>query len=124
VLDEETLAALRRHRGDRPQSDIVPEEDAVAVYGGLGLGILITLDGRVIEEDWFDNRATEVSDPIRIRAALVLGSREVPELGRLIPSRPAGADDCQECGATGWRDLGRHRAVHICSGCGGVGWRD
>jgi hypothetical protein len=123
-LDPETVDALRRYRGDRQQSDIVPHEDAVTVYGGLGVGILITLDGRVIEEDWFESRATELTDPLRIRTALVLGKRVVPELERLIPERPRGATDCVACESTGWRDLGEHRKVYVCPDCGGVGWRE
>lgn len=78
------------------------------------------LDGRLFEWDLdFDER--EVTDPVHIRLALVLGSKEVPELKRLIPQRPPEALDCRECQASGTRRL-NDQLTWACNACGGVGW--
>jgi hypothetical protein len=123
-IDPETVAALRRFNADRSNSAMPPNDDAVTIYAGVGVGMAITLDGRIIEEDWLENRATEVTDPLKVRAALVLGKRVVPELERLIPTRPNDAADCLPCAGSGWRSVGHHEKVYVCPDCGGVGWRE
>jgi hypothetical protein len=118
TLDTEISSALRRRRSHRLPSGV----EVVDIYGGVGGGYMMSLDGRLFE--WgldFDER--EVTDRVRIRLALVVGSKAVPELRRLVPDRPPGAVDCEECRGTGTAVL-NEQATWACNPCGGVGWRD
>jgi hypothetical protein len=120
-LDDELVAALRQHRARGGAPSFFVDAGAVAVYASFGGAFFVTLDGRVIEEDWETQSAVVLTDEVRIREALVLGAGAVPELARLIPSRPEAARDCATCSATGWRMRVPHR--FICRECGGVGWK-
>ena len=94
----------------------------VDIYGSVGGGYMMALDGRLFEWDLdFDER--EVTDPVRVRLALVVGSKAVPELTRLIPQRPRQAVDCTECQGTGRTGL-NGQVTWVCNACGGVGWSE
>lgn len=59
-----------------------------------------------------------LASPFWQRLAVCRGIKEHPELGALLPPRPAEAVTCQVCGGTGtWV-----RAPEIICECGGVGW--
>jgi hypothetical protein len=92
----------------------------VDIYGSVGGGYVMALDGRIFEWD-LDTEPREVSVPVRNRLALVAGSKLIPELAQLIPPRPAEAGDCHECQRTGETGL-TPQVKWLCSRCGGVGW--
>ena len=116
--DESALQALRQRKLHRLPSGA----EVVDLYGSVGGGYMLALDGRLFEWD-LETDEREVSDPISVRKALVLGSRSIPELVRLIPSRPVDAPDCRTCEGTGSQGLS-DALTFVCAACGGVGWID
>jgi hypothetical protein len=115
-LPDDVLAALRR----RPVHRLASGLDTVDIYGSVAGGYTMTLDGRIFEWD-LDIESREVTDTTRLRLALRLGAKLIPELARLLPPRPAGAIDCVECHGTGERSVG-DQARWLCNACGGSGW--
>ena len=57
--------------------------------------------------------------PSRLMRALLFGSKRIPELRDLIPSRPRDAFDCSQCDGAGKHPAAEHA---WCDLCGGVGW--
>jgi hypothetical protein len=121
-LTDEMKRALRALRASRPRmSDAEEREDGVMYYGSIGGGFMITLDGRLLEEDWDEETLTEVIDPKQRLLALVIASEHMPAIAELLPSRPAGARDCALCSGVGrWSPAPPHNL--ICGACSGVGW--
>jgi hypothetical protein len=116
TLDPEVRAALQQ----RKRFVLPSGAEVVDIYGSVGGGYMMSLDGRLFEWDLdFDER--EVTDPVRVRLALVVGSKAVPELTRLIPQRPPGAVDCGACEGSGMARLD-DQLSWACNPCGGVGW--
>ena len=115
-LAEDVLDALRR----RPAHRLASGLEVVDIYGSVGVGYAMAFDGRIFEWD-LDIDMREVTDPTRLRLALKLGSKVIPELARLLPFRPAEALDCAECHGTGECGLG-HEVRWLCNTCGGIGW--
>lgn len=115
-LDDEIRAALQRRHRFRLPSGV----EVVDLSSSLDHSFMMSLDGRIFESD-MNTDEREVFDPIAIRLALVGGSKNVPELARLIPARTARATDCTGCEGTGRTRLGAQLSW-ICQTCGGVGW--
>jgi hypothetical protein len=106
-------------------ASLIRRLEAIYLFGAIGFEAILKPDGRVmvlvdeslgepfpsVEPSW--RSATE---PERI-AALVIGSRRIPELADLLPRRPAAATNCLPCRGTGWlfQDV-------VCMDCGGLGW--
>jgi len=118
MLDADVRAALQRRK-----RHVLPSgAEVVDICGSVGGGYMMTLDGRLFEWD-LDFEEREVTDPVRVRLALVLGSKAVPELARLIPQRPLQAVDCADCQGTGRTGL-NGELTWACNACGGVGWSE
>jgi len=118
TLDPEVRAALERRTRHRLASGV----EVADIYGSVGGGYGMALDDRLFE--WgLDSGERELTDPIHVRLALMAGSRALPELRRLIPSRPAGSLDCARCEGTGKSCWSGH-FQWLCEACGGVGWTE
>ena len=95
--------------------------DVVVLYLGLGPAAFLALDGRVIAMEAEDpSELYEVIGEREACFAIVEGAqtRGVPELCRLLPSRPLQASDCPTCKGEGHR-WSPDRACYV---CGGLGW--
>jgi hypothetical protein len=122
-LDSDLREALRRYRATRPnQSRLETELDAVVLFSDVGGDALLTLDGRLLQNSPFDGLG-EIDSVILRRAALFLGSQQVPELTRVFPVRPSDAPTCNQCGGTGWVKVIPDFSI-ACGQCGGMGWVD
>ena len=77
-------------------------------------------DGSLVRWDHEDDREAvkPLADAYWQRMAICQGMRKYPELGTLIPQRPASAQACEDCGGTGQV---RGAPQVICQ-CGGIGW--
>src|SRR5262245_33210624 len=98
------LRSLRARQQD--WRELIDAEDVVHLYYGLGPAQFLTLDGRVLVDnyDWDGTGAYEVSDPKTACIAVVYTARrfDFPELLRILPQRPPAAFDCPRCGGSGW----------------------
>ena len=117
-IDDATREALLR----RPFHRLASGLEVVDLYGSVGHGYMMALDGRVFEWE-LDAEDKEVLDPVGIHKALTLGARVVPELSRFIPPRPAEASDCGVCRGSGYERLGPD-LKWLCGTCGGLGWSE
>ena len=62
-------------------------------------------------------------DPRLQNMAIFQGSLKYPELKELVPSKPANAQPCKECGRTGIHPINAQIEVKcILCYCGGLGW--
>ena len=116
TINADVRAALEQRRRHRLASGV----EVVDIYGSVGGGYVMALDGRIFEWN-LDIEGREVLDPVKMRLALMLGSRVIPELKLLVPRRPIEAVDCAQCQGSGERGLGE-QLKWLCDGCGGVGW--
>src|SRR5689334_16662837 len=73
------------------------------LYLGWVSALGIRPDGAFVRWDHEENPeiVTALLDPYWRRMAVCQGARKYPELGALIPQRPATAQDCDSCGGTG-----------------------
>lgn len=88
------------------------------LMGTIGAVWLLRADGSLwtVDSD-FGNPFQPLPDDWHT-CAIVAGTRRYPWLEQLLPSRPAGAVDCADCGGRGM--IGD---VVPCHGCGALGWR-
>jgi hypothetical protein len=95
---------------------------ALPLYVGWVEVIAVRPDGALVrwstEGDYQGTRA--VSDATVARAALVEGTKRYPPLRDLIPTRPAAARTCPDCGGAG----ALAALPNVSCACGGVGWLD
>ena len=128
------LSAKIQARIDRAlESDpgaLSADRKAIIVEGSIGHNCYVSPDGDVFMES-YDIGSEEPSTLDRsIRSqisCLVLGSRTLPELADLLPTRPADAPTCETCGGSGrllqefFRDQSAGKGV-LCHECCGLGW--
>ena len=117
-LDPDVRAALEGRARHRLASGV----EVVDIYGSVGRGFMMALDGRLFEWNW-DTDEHEITEAVQLRLALVAGSRAIPSLKRLIPQRPANAVDCAKCRGSGEASL-NEEIKWLCNTCGGVGWTE
>jgi hypothetical protein len=124
MLAEETLLELLTRPCPR-QDQIVASEarrlNALPVGSDLWSHFFLRPDGALIRvnlEGIADGHEREEVFVDRAHSlwGLVVGSQLYPELGKLIPPREPGSDDC-EC-----KMLGPQFSMSFCPRCGGVGW--
>ena len=122
-------AAIR----EEPKSaEWISEAGGVLLFGTIGSEAFLRPDGSV----WYHEVVNWPSDPEKYEwregrgndrwAALVLGSKRMPELRKLLPQRPPNAPNCSACGGRGLifpspAEEARDRGV-ICADCGALGW--
>ena len=100
-------------------------EDAggVLLYSNVGIESYLRPDGTV----WMHHAPDWTNRPDHYEwreargnerwAALVVGTRRMPELKRLLPRRPSHAVSCSRCGGAGFLLGGL-----VCEACGALGW--
>ncbi len=97
-------AAIREEPG---QADWIREADGIRLFGTIGAEAFLRSDGSVR----YYEAVAWVNDPARYEwregkgndrwAALVLGSRRIPQLRALLPTRPPNAPNCARCNGRG-----------------------
>jgi hypothetical protein len=118
---------------EQPKSaDWLREAGGMLLYGSIGSEAYLRPDGTV----WYYSAVDWVNDPDKYVwhqghgnerwAALVLGSRRIPELEELLPVRPPDTPNCARCDGRGEifvsrQSDGRDRGI-ICPDCGALGW--
>ena len=117
---------------EHPQSaEWIKEAGGITLFATIGAEAFLRPDGSV----WYYQAVDWVnSDECEWRegqgndrwAALVLGSKRMPELKELLPRRPPNAPNCQRCSGRGEilvnrQADGQDRGI-ICPDCGALGW--
>jgi hypothetical protein len=133
-LSDDVLHALRQAQPDRWGDPLLREHDAFMLDPGMGPALILTTDGRVLEDGtcWDGTPVKEVTDDGALEA-IVIGFRKtgVSALLELLPPRPAIASDCPRChgdrfapphveGASA-EQLAQFPPF-ICTFCHGLGW--
>ena len=123
LLRQRLVAKLAEAREKYPAA-LSGDGKALLVDGGPGYGAYVSPDGDIFMETYglADSSPPTVDRTTHAQAMVVaLGSRRIPELAELMPSRPQGARDCQACAGEGWKRLGPDFRF-ICEACAGLGW--
>jgi hypothetical protein len=118
---------------DRPESaNWLQEAGGILLFGTIGSEAYLRPDGTV----WYRRATDWLNDEDKFEwheghgnerwAALVLGSRSMPELRALLPVRPLGTPDCVRCKGQGeillnGQPTGKDDGI-ICPTCGALGW--
>src|SRR5438045_3458655 len=79
--------------------------NALLVDGSIGYSCYVAPDGDVFLEEYDvdDNEPPTIDRSRRAQiAVLLLGSRTIPALSKLLPTRPVEAHSCEKCNGTGW----------------------
>ncbi len=120
----EGIAAEIRRRIESVQNgepgEISPDGGAFAVNGGPGYTLFLSPDGDAYVEEYELDETPPVTKRDRGTQilALLLGSRLIPELASVLPTRPPATPDCDRCSGTG-----RILPIKlICGECHGLGW--
>ena len=98
------------------------------MFATLGIELILTLDGKVLVGDYFEEDETEPREAksfAEVAMAIVLGAeaRNCPELLELLPERPKESSDCEKCDdSSGWFQPVPKLGPFICETCGGLGW--
>ena len=117
--------ALKSHPGA-----LSADRKALLVDGSIGYGCYVSPDGDVFMET-YDVGSDEPSIFDRSRraqiACLMLGSRSLPQLAELLPTRPSNAQSCETCRGSGWllREPVQKQSAGdsvLCHDCSGLGW--
>ena len=98
---------------------------AIDLYGGPGGGHSLRSDGFVLQ--WVCDTELEYEvelNPGWCIGALVIGSERIPELKEILPRRPEGARNCDDCSGQGFTDLPNAPRFLLCQSCWGLGWCD
>jgi hypothetical protein len=105
------------------EADFARQYQALPLYAGWTGTTYLTTAG----DFWFRNCEY---DPPRIEndlndsseiVALVVAAERHPQLANLLPSRPDGATNCDECDGKGRVTVGNVSGI-ICGRCSGLGW--
>lgn len=103
-----------------PIRPIARKHSALPVYRDIGGSLLLSPNGDVLSLSHDDDVAMlEESQEWKI-VALVSAAAKYPELSCLLPKRPPGMDDCEECAGSGRVLIGSLKAG--CGSCHGLGW--
>ena len=113
VLDSEDKAAA--------ESGLLP------LFDDLAFRYYLAADGAVFTRDALvpEDGLQPMPDARHRLAVYRVAAEDRPELGELIPARPAGLTDCAGCAGTGReavRTIGSRPSTTICASCGGTGW--
>lgn len=133
-LPDHLLRELRQAQPDRLRDPLLREHDAFMLDPGLGPALILTTDGRILEDGtfWDGSPAKEVPNDAALEA-IVIGFEKtgIEALLELLPPRPATALDCPRCGGARFASLhvdGASAAQlaqlprFICTSCHGLGW--
>jgi len=92
--------------------------NGLPVYGDVGGIIAVTLSGELVLYNSESEAVTPVQEELWVDVALASLGKHYPELGELLPARPAHASVCPNCSGSGWMMDGRL----FCRRCRGLGW--
>jgi hypothetical protein len=96
---------------------------ALPIYADMGGCIALRTDGSFVFLDWETEKTSEEFDQQFKIVALVNGSEKYPELKVLLPARPEGANDCEDCNGIGRPIIeGQVFKQAFCGKCWGLGW--
>lgn len=128
-----TEIQARMDRAKKLNREVLSKDGkALLVEGSIGYSCYVSPDGDVFMEtyDVADDKPPTIdrSRPAQI-AVLLLGSRTIPALSTLLPTRPADAPTCDKCHGTGWLNQelfsGQFEGMGVlCDRCSGLGWLD
>lgn len=125
-IPDKLVPMLRELQKVNAYDEIVKQEDAVVMYGGMGDPMYLTFDGRVIIDECFmeEKGVREAKTFAEAAMAVTVGAkiRNFPELLSILPERPQDAFDCKECDKSGWLKIIPDNPF-VCHKCGGLGWR-
>jgi len=98
----------------------VREHAFLPLYVGWIAALGLRPDGSFIRWDHEDDRTRvrPLTTAYWQRMAICQGAKKYPELGALLPDRPAIARTCEACGGSGQMS----NVPQIVCDCGGVGW--
>jgi hypothetical protein len=101
----------------------VRNSGALPVYADMGGTLFVRPDGEILtlEHDSTEAPQIEADHGWRITAVVVAAEKH-PELGGLLPTRPVGAADCQECQGRGTLRIPNIDRDWLCGKCYGLGW--
>ena len=99
------------------------ELNALPLHGNWVYLWALQPDGTVLcmDHEALTHPTETETDPLVIYAVLVHGSRIYPELQKLVPARPEGAQPCSACEGAGMVTSGPE-SYDSCLGCRGLGW--
>jgi hypothetical protein len=133
-IPEHILVALRESQSDRAGNPVLLEHDAFVLYSGFGTLLILTTDGRVLEDGtyWDGTPVREATDEGAIEA-IVIGAKTtgLSVLLDLLPNRPESAINCPQCWGHRFAppnvenlpsELRRQFAGFVCTSCHGLGW--
>lgn len=127
----ELAARVQQWIDELPEKDlrywaqrVCKERNALPLLGTPIYFWALRPDGVVLCIDYeaFTHPTEPETDPLRIYAALVHGSRIHPELSVLIPAQPPGVQKCEPCDGAGYTTSAAQSAT-ACVQCDGLGWR-
>lgn len=103
------------------------EFTAIDLYGGPGGGHILRSDGVIAKWEFEAFETPEEykiePDPDWCIGAIAIASERIPELRAVLPVRPEGTRDCDDCGGHGFTDLPGAPKFVLCHSCWGLGWR-
>ena len=133
-LPDHVLHALQQAQPDRLGDPLLREYDAFMLDPGMGPALILTTDGRVLEDGtcWDGIPVKEATNDAALEA-IVIGFKKtgIAALLELLPSRPDMAGECPRChgdrfapphveGASAAQLVQLPR--FICNFCHGLGW--
>src|SRR5215470_2423248 len=109
----------------RYPGSVSKDGNAVILYATIGYNCYFSPEGEIYTEEYDlagDTPSRFYRDQRAQTQALVLASQNMPELKRLLPSRPPKALLCETCEGTGrvYREI-FDRGI-LCDECLGLGW--
>ena len=133
-LPDHVLHALRQAQPDRGGDPLLREYDAFMLDPGMGPALILTTDGRVLEDGtcWDGTPVKEATDDAALEA-IVIGFKKTGVLAllELLPPRPTMAGDCLRCHGNRFappqvEDASAEQLAQlprfICTSCHGLGW--
>lgn len=128
TLAEQLAVRLQEYLAD-PEHDALNLRAFASRFAALPLCVdwekcwAIRADGQIVvfTHEGNDPQPREEDDRRMLNVVLFQGSLTYPELGALVPERPADASDCPFCVVKGIEPQSLQSRNIICY-CGGLGW--
>jgi hypothetical protein len=96
---------------------------AMPVYADMGGTLFLRPDGEILFLDDVSSDAPQIeTNPGWRITAVVVGAEKHPELGRLLPARPPGIGNCEDCEGHARVRIGDIDYYFLCGTCHGLGW--
>lgn len=102
--------------------EMAKEHRFIPLFADMGGVCGVLPDGSVVEMAWDAAAPRPVVDKRLRDIALLLGAKRYPEIRDIIPARPSGAKDCEQCAGTGTLSVNGREVSGVACKCGGLGW--